>query len=98
MALRKKKKNGKDNKDDLESLLVFGYQSKIFRDDERAMFVDRGQHLIPWMGDSSIMIDRSVVRGGNDIKGFDFKFDFINHLIPFQHFTGKMLLTCGAIG
>lgn len=43
-----------------ESLLVFGYQCKIFRDDEKAMFIERKKHLIPWMGDSNLMIDRSA--------------------------------------
>ena len=43
-----------------DSLLVFGYQCKIFRDDEKAMFIERKKHLIPWMGDASLMIDRSA--------------------------------------
>lgn len=41
-------------------LLVFGYACKMFRDDERAIYHDQGKHLIPWMGDKNIMIDRSV--------------------------------------
>ena len=46
--------------DDLRDLYVFGYQCKLFRDNERALFIDRGKHLIPWMGNDSLMIDRSV--------------------------------------
>lgn len=41
-------------------LLVFGYACKLFRDDEKALQQEQGRHLIPWMGETSIMIDRSV--------------------------------------
>ena len=44
--------------DDLRDLYVYGYQCNLFRDDERALFIDRGKHLIPWMGNDSLMIDR----------------------------------------
>lgn len=43
-----------------EDLLVFGYACKIFRDDEKAIHVDQGKHLIPWMGDNSHKIDRLI--------------------------------------
>lgn len=46
--------------DKYADLLVFGYACKLFRDDERALYHEHGKHLIPWMGDKSIMIDRSV--------------------------------------
>ena len=44
--------------ENLQDLLVFGYSCKLFRDDEKAAHVDRGEHLIPWMGDANLMIDR----------------------------------------
>ena len=47
----------KKEKDD-EELLVFGYTCKLYRDDTKAIMEDSGQLLIPWMGDSSLMVDR----------------------------------------
>lgn len=62
----KKDHNNKPVKKDVSDsdkyadLLVFGYACKLFQDDERALYHEHGKHLIPWMGDKSIMIDRSV--------------------------------------
>ncbi|XP_055914562.1 protein suppressor of white apricot [Eupeodes corollae] len=44
-------------------LLVFGYACKIFRDDAKAREIDQGKHLIPWMADANLKIDRYDVRG-----------------------------------
>nr|AAH47839.1 Splicing factor, arginine/serine-rich 8 [Danio rerio]AAI64766.1 Sfrs8 protein [Danio rerio] len=53
-------------------LLVFGYACKLFRDDERAFYHDQGKHLIPWMGDKNIMIDRYDGRGHlHDLSEYD---------------------------
>ncbi|XP_028680812.1 splicing factor, suppressor of white-apricot homolog isoform X1 [Erpetoichthys calabaricus] len=53
-------------------LLVFGYACKLFRDDERAAYHEQGRHLIPWMGDKNIMIDRYDGRGHlHDLSEYD---------------------------
>lgn len=41
-----------------EELLIFGYACKLFRDDEKALYIDQSKHLIPWMGEDSLKIDR----------------------------------------
>ncbi len=46
--------------EDVDDLLVFGYGCKLYRDDSKALLEDSGQLLIPWMGDTSLMIDRYV--------------------------------------
>ncbi|XP_061783089.1 splicing factor, suppressor of white-apricot homolog isoform X1 [Nerophis lumbriciformis] len=73
----KKDPNSKPAKDASDSdkyadLLVFGYACKVFRDDERALYHEHGKHLIPWMGDKSIMIDRYDGRGHlHDLSEYD---------------------------
>jgi len=58
------KKKAKDKPEtDFSSLLVFGYGCKIFRDDQKAISIEAGESLIPWMGDSSLRIDRYDGRG-----------------------------------
>lgn len=44
--------------EDNDELLVFGYACKLYRDDSKQVMENSGQLLIPWMGDSSLMVDR----------------------------------------
>ncbi|KAM3825928.1 LOW QUALITY PROTEIN: splicing factor, suppressor of white-apricot homolog [Vipera latastei] len=60
-------------------LLVFGYACKLFRDDEKALKQEQGRHLIPWMGDASIMIDRYDGRGHlHDLSEYDAEYSTWN--------------------
>ncbi|XP_008965543.2 splicing factor, suppressor of white-apricot homolog isoform X5 [Pan paniscus] len=60
-------------------LLVFGYACKLFRDDERALAQEQGQHLIPWMGDHKILIDRYDGRGHlHDLSEYDAEYSTWN--------------------
>lgn len=55
-----------------EELLVFGYACKVFRDDDRALQVDSGNFLVPWMGDPNLKIDRFDARGVlSDLRSYE---------------------------
>ncbi|KAF0031325.1 hypothetical protein F2P81_015880 [Scophthalmus maximus] len=65
------KKDASDS-DKYADLLVFGYACKVFRDDERALYHEHGKHLIPWMGEKSVTIDRYDGRGHlHDLSEYD---------------------------
>lgn len=53
-----------EKKKEQEELLVFGYACKLFPYDEKAALIEAEKHLIPWMGDENVMIDRSVLTPG----------------------------------
>ncbi|KAG8597422.1 hypothetical protein GDO81_002278 [Engystomops pustulosus] len=66
----RKKSSGKTAA--VAELLVFGYACKLFRDDEKALYHEQGRHLIPWMGDKQILIDRYDGRGHlHDLSEYD---------------------------
>ena len=55
-----KSENSASSRVDDNELLVFGYQCRLYRDDEKAELENGGELLIPWMGDRNLMVDRLV--------------------------------------
>lgn len=51
-----RKKDGKE-----EELFVFGYSCKVYEDYDKSLYIDQGKHLIPWLGDDTLKIDRFVL-------------------------------------
>jgi hypothetical protein len=37
---------------------VLGIPATLFRDDDAAAYIDSEQHLLPWLGDKTLMMDR----------------------------------------
>lgn len=61
---RKRQEREREEEEEKEraALIIVGYESKLFRDNETAAAVNTGKFLVPWMGDKSLMIDRYDVR------------------------------------
>lgn len=43
-----------------DDLQVFGYSCTLYDDCEKALHYDSQKHLIPWMGDKTLLIDRYI--------------------------------------
>ncbi|XP_071945410.1 splicing factor, suppressor of white-apricot homolog isoform X2 [Antedon mediterranea] len=69
---QKQREKEKAREEEEDELFVFGYAAKLFKDDKKAMEIDRGEHLLPWMGDKHFQIDRYDGRGHlHDLSEFD---------------------------
>jgi hypothetical protein len=60
--IKQKYSQNKQKLEEVDDLLLFGYSCKLFRDDEVALKLENEANLIPWNGDSSLLIDRCVTR------------------------------------
>ncbi|KXS13967.1 hypothetical protein M427DRAFT_70885 [Gonapodya prolifera JEL478] len=51
-----------DNRSDADpaSLIALGYGSRIFQNDETVSLIASGGYMVPWRGDSSLMVDRGL--------------------------------------
>ncbi|CAJ0914972.1 7409_t:CDS:2 [Entrophospora sp. SA101] len=61
---KKQRTTTTSNSQDYVDLLVFGYEAKLFRDDDMSQKVNNGDLLIPWRGEieNKILLDRYDVR------------------------------------
>lgn len=59
---RKKEEKEAEAAKELQHIIALGFECKIFHDDAAALAVEEEKHLIPWFGDTSLMVDRYDVR------------------------------------